>query len=431
MPAAVGGGSKVPAYTTGVVHRPSWGKAIEVPGTAALNKGGDAQITSISCASAGNCSAGGLYANRAGKGMTLSPSQAFVVTEKRGTWGKAIEVPGTAAVNKGGGAQITSVSCAPAGDCSAGGFYAGSTGQQAFVVNEKHGTWGKAIEVPGSRTLNKYRNAGITSVSCTSAGNCSAGGFYANHAAGITSPPGTQAFVVSEKHGTWGKAIEVPGTAAFDHSDFTQVSSVSCTSAGNCSAAGGPQNTSRGPALGQAFVVSEKHGTWGKAIEVPGIAALNTAGYAVISSVSCGSAGNCGAGGQYQDNGGAAQEAFVVNEVNGTWGKAIEAPGTAALNIGTSGYAPAGTTSLSCPSAGDCKADGYYTDSSGNGQAFVVSEVNGTWRTAEEVPGTAALNAGGGASIQSVSCASTGNCSAGGSYADRSNHAQAFVVGEG
>ncbi len=35
---------------------------------------------------------------------------------------------------------------------------------------------------------------------------------------------------------------------------------------------------------------------------------------------------------------------------------------------------------------------GDYLDSSGHTQAFVASRVNGTWHTAIEVPGTAALN---------------------------------------
>ena len=38
-----------------------------------------------------------------------------------GTWGKAKEVPGTATLNTGGGAWIISLSCASAGNCSAGG----------------------------------------------------------------------------------------------------------------------------------------------------------------------------------------------------------------------------------------------------------------------------------------------------------------------
>src|SRR5216683_3050259 len=90
-----------------------WGKAEEVPGLAALNTGGFAEVTSVSCARAGNCSAGGRY--------TDGPRsrQGFGVGEAGGVWGKAEEVPGLAALNTGGFAEVTSVSCARAGNCSA------------------------------------------------------------------------------------------------------------------------------------------------------------------------------------------------------------------------------------------------------------------------------------------------------------------------
>jgi len=64
-----------------------------------------------------------------------------------------------------------------------------------------------------------------------------------------------------------------------------------------------------------------------------------------------------------------------------------------------------------------------------NYQAFVVNQVNGTWRTAAEVPGIAALNTGGNASVSSVSCPTAGNCSAGGYY-DVNSFPQAFVVSQ-
>src|SRR5215472_5207950 len=85
-----------------------------------------------------------------------------------GTWGEAIEVPGTAALNTGGYAAFGSVSCASAGNCSAGGDYIGSSGQQVFVVSQVDGTWGKAIEVPGTAALNTGGHAVIASVSCAS-----------------------------------------------------------------------------------------------------------------------------------------------------------------------------------------------------------------------------------------------------------------------
>jgi len=375
-----------------------WGTAKEVPGIAALNTGGFADIYSASCASAGNCSAGGFYIDSSGH------NQAFVVSQVNGRWGTAKEVPGTAALNTGGNAQIDSVSCAKAGDCSAGGFYTDSSSHgQGFVVSQVNGRWGTAKEVPGG---------GISSVSCASAGNCSAGG-------GLD--------VVSQVNGKWGTAEQVPGLAALNtglagidpiECDFTcdpVAGLLSCASAGNCSAGGFyDDNTGRV----QAFVVSQAGGRWATAKEVA--ANLNTAAHAGagIESVSCASAGNCSAGGVY--NLGAGQ-AFVVSEVNGRWDTAKEVPGTAALNTGGN----AAVQSLSCASAGNCSAGGYYTDNFRSPHAFVVSQVNGRWGTAKEV--AANLR---GPLIYSLSCAPAGTCSAGGGYTDSSGHQQAFVVSQ-
>ena len=115
-------------------------------------------------------------------------------------------------------------------------------------------------------------------------------------------------------------------------------------------------------------MVNQVGGTWGEAMKVPGTAALSQGGTAVLDSVSCGAAGNCSAGGSYFNNS-IGTQAFVVSQVGGTWRKAIEVPGAAALNRG----AQAEISSVSCASAGSCSAGGSYTDSSGNRQAFVVS----------------------------------------------------------
>jgi hypothetical protein len=83
---------------------------------------------------------------------------------------------------------------------------------------------------------------------------------------------------------------------------------------------------------------------------------------------------------------------------------------------------------VSCRSAGNCSAGGWYTDSSDHIQPFVVSEVNGTWHNAIKVPGIATLNKAGDAVINAVSCSSAVSCSALGSYTDRAKHYQVFVV---
>jgi hypothetical protein len=116
-----------------------------------------------------------------------------VVSQRNGHWGTAIEIPGTGKLNKKGFAQAISVSCASAGSCSAAGFYFdASNHQQVFVVTELNRKWGHAIGVPGSAALNKGEDDYVYSVACASAGNCSAGGEYKDGAGHI------QAFLVNE-----------------------------------------------------------------------------------------------------------------------------------------------------------------------------------------------------------------------------------------
>ena len=120
----------------------TWGNAIPIPALIGLNTGGDAQGNSVSCASAGNCAVTGSYEDSAG-------TQGFVVNQTSGTWGSAISIPALSGLNTSGDAEGTSVSCASAGNCAVTGFYntgAGSAGgigvvparpagDQGFVVN--------------------------------------------------------------------------------------------------------------------------------------------------------------------------------------------------------------------------------------------------------------------------------------------------------
>jgi hypothetical protein len=321
-------------------------------------------------------------------------------------------VPGLGALDTGGNAEVLSVSCGAAGNCAAGGFYWDRRGNaQGFVAAERNSRWGTAIEVPGLGALNT-EFAEVTSVSCASAGTCAAGGTYTDRRGHY------QGFVVSQRHGRWGTAAGVPGLGALNTGGAAAVLSVSCGSAGNCAAGG--RYYRRGHY--QGFVVSQRHGRWGTATGVPGLGALRKRGTAEVSSVSCARAGNCAAGGYYTDHRGNAQ-GFVAAERNGRWGTAIEVP--RALNTEF-----AQVTSVSCASAGTCAAGGTYTDHRGHQQGFVISERHGRWGTATGVPGLGALNTGGTAEVLSVSCASAGTCAAGGEYADRHHHPQVFVADE-
>jgi hypothetical protein len=96
-----------------------------------------------------------------------------------GSWGGAIAVPGLAALDKGKHGRPMSVSCSSAGNCAAGGFYT-SDGSQGCVISERQGRWGLSIAVPGLEALNigagSVEGAYVDSVSCGSAGDCAAAG---------------------------------------------------------------------------------------------------------------------------------------------------------------------------------------------------------------------------------------------------------------
>jgi len=344
----------------------------------------------------------------------------FVVSERNGRWGTALEIPGTARLDA---QQIgdTSVSCASAGNCAARGFYTdGQRHTHLFVLSKRNGRWSAATVVPG--TVGKVR-AGVYSMWCDSAGNCVAGGVYNDQGR-------QQAFVANERNARWAAAVNVLRTSGLNPAQ-AWVTSVSCASAGNC-AAGGSYQDGHGHSL--MFVAGERNGQWGTAIEIPGTAQLNAGGYPQVSSVSCPSAGNCAAGGWYLDSS-HNRHAFIVTERNGRWGTATEIPGTRARSW---------VNAVSCGSAGNCAADGGYIDNSGHIRPFVASERDGRW-AATEVPGIASLTSnipghGGNTEVSAtsclngyclpgaMSCLSTGYCLAGGYYGDYFGHRQAFEV---
>jgi hypothetical protein len=474
MASAASAAASAPAASA----RVGWGRAEEVPGLAKLNAGGNAGVGPVSCWRAGYCAAAGSYTDVAGH------SQGFVVDENHGVWGRAEEVPGLGKLNAGGGAGVMTLSCGRAGGCSAGGYYHDSKGnQQAFVVSQAKGHWQAAEEVPGSGKLNVGGLARVGTISCSSAGNCAAGGYYQTF-----NPPGTgynsfQAFVVSERGGRWAKAEPVPGINKINPPPYENggTLSVACASAGNCAAGGywwgipcAPgtavcprgfvanelkgrwdeltQPRNGGPiraiacwragdcmAVGSTdtngdtnpidyipFAETETNGHWGKAKVFTSV----TGG--VIKTLSCPSANYCAMAGTFgYDESGDPEGAMVLRELDGHWSKALELTGPAGPSAGHPG-GPVGT--ISCATARNCGAGGSDVtglDTNGNFLygAYVAGERNGRWAPSEVPPGLAALALGGTSGTGSVSCASASACSAGGSYTDAAGHTQGWVDG--
>jgi hypothetical protein len=229
-------------------------------------------------------------------------------------------------------------------------------------------------------------------------------------------PPGSSALASIRSPGAvspWGTARVIPGLPALSGGRGANVETVSCSSAGNCAVGGSYVDRNH---LVQAFVASEQAGVWRPARQVPGTGAVNT-GEAEVTSVSCPATGDCGAGGDYLAAIGDSQ-AYVVNEVNGSWHGQITVLGTVPTGSGPG----SGVTSISCPAAGYCAAGGFLEDNDGNQLPFVVDERHGTWG--------AALPVALGGEVTAVSCASPGNCTAGGDYTASLPVTQVFVMSE-
>ena len=362
-----------------------WQAPVVVIGTKYEGARDFADIAAISCASDGNCSAVGSFEGTLERNGTFS-DEGIVVDEKEGTWGAAHEVVEDDLDRY----RFTAISCSSPGNCAAVGT---DTSGGGFAMDETNGTWKSPQEIFGSEG---EVFTSLTSVSCPSDGGCTAAGTFDGQAA-----------AVSQSGGAWQSPVVLPGSLNKDAA-FT---SISCSTAGNCSAGGyyDAQPFSPLPGEGYPLVATETKGTWAAVQDLEGsfnnVEDIDTD---AVTSVSCSSAGNCSAGGYYSTFDGVVR-AFVVSEAHGVWGEVVEI----AQSLEKDG---AQITSIACPSDGNCSAVGLYVDSEDDPQALVIEESAGVWQPAQEVAGS--LNVGGYAELKSISCSSTGDCSAGGFYAN-------------
>jgi len=361
-------------------------------------------MNSVSCASAGNCTAVGAYDD------SSRHQQGLLLTQTAGTWTRGVKPPLPASAGSNPGTNVYSVSCASAGNCTAvGGYDDSSRHQQGLLLTQTSGTW-TAVKAPLPAGAAANPQALVKSVSCASARNCTATGFYANRSGGF------RALVLTKTSGTWTAArAPVPAGAAANPDDF--LGAVSCTSAGNCAATGDYLDR-----LGrdQGLLLTKTSGTW-TAVKAPLPAGTVFDPFADVNSVSCTSAGNCTATGTYSDNSDHRQ-GLLLTQTAGTWA-AVQAPLPAHPRFNPNVI----LNSVSCTSAGNCTAVGGYLDSSNHSPGLLLTQTAGTWAAARPpLPAGAASDPGAG--VFSVSCASAGNCTAVGGYTDSSGKEQGLVL---
>jgi hypothetical protein len=414
------------------------------------------EIEQISCPSAGNCGAVGLYADASGTEFaleaessgswtptefsppsTMSPSpvghvdaascpsattclavgsytdssshtQGLILSETAGTWSSST-APLSSSTAANPSVSLAALSCASATSCVAVGDYRdGSNYLQGLVETDSSGTWtASEAPVPSGAATNPYLE--LTAVSCSSSTSCTAIDAYED------SSSHWQADLLTDNGGTW-SASEV--TMPTNAQQLNPIS-LACSSSSSCVAGASYVDTSYN---GQVMLLTDSSGS-GTAISAPTPSGAATHPFFTnsLDSVACASSTSCIGVGTYEDSSGNAW-ALIETDTSGSWSAA-----KAAVPSGAATNPSAALAALTCPSATSCLAVGTYNNSSSDTESQVLTDTSGSWAAATlPIPSGAGTNPD--ATPTAVACFAVGNCIAFGTYDDSSGNTQGMVL---
>jgi len=287
----------------------------------------------------------------------------------------------------------------------------------AFAIASPTWTTARQVALPTGAT--GIPDGFFSSLTCTSPGDCEAAGSYSNGGGQILG------LIANESSGRWTAPVSLEAPAGAAGNQGVTVYGVSCGVAGNCAAVGSYEN---GHGDTVAFVDNERGAHWlrAKALPLP-VNALVRRQNALVRSVSCSSANTCSAIGTYQDNNpvGTRTQGFVANERNGIWSRARQ------ISLPASNFNPfVSLSQIACSSSADCVGVGSFINSNDVTEALVVNEVGGVWHRAQALtlPTTASRFAD--ASVTEVTCLKDSSCAAFGTFNATSGATEAMSASE-
>ena len=390
------------------------GVKVSAPPNANANPSG--WLLGVACTSPGACTSVGDYDDSSGH------QQAMAATETGGKWARGSEVSPPANASGNPDASLGSVSCRSAGDCTAVGVYTNTSGtQEAMVATETDGKWGRgaALGLPPGASATRAASD-LHGVSCASDGTCVAVGSYSD------SSGGASAMVATEAGGRWGRAaaLSLPANAGTGSGATATLFSVSCIATGSCTAVGLYSVT---PHDRVAMVATEAGDKWSPAVAFDSLPPGAAGTWSSLFGVWCTSAGNCAADGSFIGSTGS-EEAMVAAETGGKWAKATELSLPKGANAQ---YSNAELESVSCTSSGNCAGFGVYSTTASYSRDMVAAETNGKWSPATELAtpaggqGTPTIEGGSG---NGVGCTTKSFCTAVGSYGTSSGDSTAMAA---
>jgi hypothetical protein len=324
-----------------------------------------------------------------------------------GSLGRVVAVAAAAlvSVSAGWGASASAKSLSSAG--LQGVFCTSASNCWAVGYFERNGAWLNAtlrwdghrwsrVAAPSPGGTASGDSSRLYSVRCTAAANCWAVGFYAR--------PGVQLDQALHWNGTSWSLVATPTPAGTLSGDFNDLFDVACTSPDSCWAAG-----EYGVATMESEVVENQALHWNgqtwSLVATPNPGGTAAGGLSSLNSTRCASARNCWAVGRYRPIAGGT----LLNEAlhwNGKKWSLVAVPDPENAVGGSNEL-----EGLACTSASNCWAIG--SDSPGDSSPVSLNQVlhwNGRKWSEVSVPepdgdGALASNA-----LVSVSCSSAGNC---------------------
>jgi hypothetical protein len=393
-----------------------------LPGGAGTGDGQFLNLNAASCISATTCVSVGQY------GDANEDLWGVIETLSAGVW-TTILAPepadaGTSSPAPDQSADLASVSCASYGDCIAVGQYRDDNGiYEALIDTLSGGTWtATEAPLPPNAGSELTGDTELDSISCTTATDCTAVGNYSENGGAFDALIDT----LAGENWTATEAPLPPNAARATSNDpYPALSSVSCTSDGGCTAVGRYSDSER---LSWALIDSLSDGTW-TAAEAP--EPVNTGTEAdgnqddSLNSVSCSSASSCSAVGTYNDADDY-DDGLIESLADGTWTD-TEAPQPSNAGTDRNGSQSTMLNSVSCSAVGDCAAVGFYDQKNSQSYGLLETLAGGTWKDDQaREPANAGTGAEGSqrAVLDAVNCPSARSCTAVGSYfdSDGNNH---------
>ena len=284
---------------------------------------------------------------------------------------------------------LHSVTCTSTSNCWAVGYYNNNSGVRQTLIEQWNGTSWTIVSSPNTSTTQDNE---LEAVTCASASECWAVGYFVN--GGVTET------LIDEWNGSsWSIVITLPYNGVFY--------GATCTSASQCWAVGYSENGSSVP---QTFV-EQWNGTSWDIVSSPDTSSTQNN---ILDSITCTSASDCWAVGGFVNSSGVEQT--LIEQWNGTSWAIVSSPNTSSTQYNV-------LESVTCPSASQCSAVGFYINSSGVFQTL-IEQWNGTSWTIVSSPNTSSTQVN---VLQSVACTSASECWAVGYYDNSSGTFQTLV----